>query len=109
MYSNSRMVSLKIFNTITLFGFASAHISTLFTIIPNTDVVYPNFSLAPKTSIFKMSKVTCFRNCILNEFCSYVVFNNGLCGLYTEYVKNGFITSNTNSLYEKKLIIEYSF
>ena len=103
------MLSLTIFKSITLFGFISAHISSLFTIIPKTDLVYPNSSLVPKTSISKMSKLNCLRNCVLNEFCSYIVFKNGFCILYTEYAKKGFISSTIDSVYEKKLIIEYFF
>ena len=94
---------------INLSDLVSPNLSALFRKIPKTDLLYLNFSLAPKTSLTNISKFGCFKKCLLNEFCSYVVFKNGRCGLHTEFAKKGFISSNTDSLYERKPTIEYFF
>ena len=103
------MLKILVIMLTTLLDLASLNINTLFRLIPQQNLVYLNFSLAPRTNIINTSKFGCFKKCLLNEFCLYVFFNNGLCGLYTEYVQNGFISSNTDSLYERKNLIEYSF
>ncbi|RNA18968.1 neurocan core [Brachionus plicatilis] len=72
------------------------------------DVPFVNFSLIPSTSPLKLSKKICFGQCLKNEFCSFVVFKNGICSLHTEYALTRLVNNpNLSVVYKKEFIINH--
>ncbi|RNA34523.1 crumbs -like protein [Brachionus plicatilis] len=78
-----------------------------FILIEKKNVPFKNYSLVPETHIIELSKTVCLNQCLKNEFCEFVVYNNGYCSLHTEFALNRLQDSILNVVYRKNLIINH--
>ncbi|RNA19947.1 neurocan core [Brachionus plicatilis] len=78
-----------------------------FQLVKGKNFPFHNFSLVPNHSPLKLSKIICFRQCLRNEFCSFVVFQNNICSLHTKYALSRLVVvTNMKVVFQKKFIID---